>query len=147
MVSGRVPRRRLSGLWLNYMDPPYQGVSGERDARYVAGLDLARFIDTLTELNQRRLSYIISFDGRLGDREYGPALPARLHLDRHELVAGRSSQATLLGRDEVTVESLYLSPALVTRLASITRTPEPSIDCATLFTEEPHETHAVAGVS
>jgi DNA adenine methylase len=33
-----------------------------------------------------------------------------------ELEAGRSSQATLLGRAEVTVESLYLSPALAERL-------------------------------
>jgi DNA adenine methylase len=29
-----------------------------------------------------------------------------------EIEAGRSSQATLLGRKEMTVESLYLSPAL-----------------------------------
>jgi DNA adenine methylase len=33
-----------------------------------------------------------------------------------ELEAGRSSQATLLGRDEMTVESLYLSQALAEEL-------------------------------
>jgi DNA adenine methylase len=32
---------------------------------------------------------------------------------RVDLEAGRSTQATLLGRDEITVESLYLSPELV----------------------------------
>ena len=30
--------------------------------------------------------------------------------------AGRSSQATLLGREEMTIESLYLSPALAESL-------------------------------
>jgi DNA adenine methylase len=43
-------------------------------------------------------------------------LPERLRLHLVELDAGRSSQATLLGRDEVTVESLYLSPALAEKL-------------------------------
>ena len=39
-------------------------------------------------------------------------------LDLHciELNAGRSSQATLLGRKDHTYESLYLSPALVSQL-------------------------------
>ncbi len=38
------------------------------------------------------------------------------HLTLVELEAGRSSQATLLGRDEMTVESLYLSPRLAAQL-------------------------------
>jgi DNA adenine methylase len=48
----------------------------------------------------------------LGNRTYGKPLPAKLHLRLMEIDAGRSSQATLLGRSEMTVESLYLSPAL-----------------------------------
>ena len=43
-------------------------------------------------------------------------MPTKLHLTLMELEAGRSSQATLLGRDEQTVESLYLSPALAEEL-------------------------------
>jgi DNA adenine methylase len=39
-----------------------------------------------------------------------------LNLRLIELAAGRSSQATLLGRRAETYESLYLSPALVERL-------------------------------
>lgn len=97
---------------LIYMDPPYQGVSGGRDARYVAGLDFDAFVEALGSFNVRRLRYMVSFDGRLGDRQYGVTLPPALGLKRRDLVAGRSSQATLLGRDEITVESLYLSPAL-----------------------------------
>jgi DNA adenine methylase len=40
-------------------------------------------------------------------------------LTRVELDAGRSSQSTLLGRDEVTFESLYLSQDLTKGLVSL----------------------------
>ena len=56
------------------------------------------------------------FRSRLGTRSYGKPLPAKLHLTLVELEAGRSSQSTLLGRSEMTVESLYLSPALAEEL-------------------------------
>lgn len=101
---------------LVYMDPPYQGVSSNRDRRYRDGLDLDAFIIELARLNQVQASYIISFDGRCGDRTYGTELPQNLDLVRIELVAGRSTQATLLGRTDVTVESLYLSTSLVKRV-------------------------------
>ena len=55
---------------------------------------------------------MISYDGRLGTCSYGEPLPACLDLTVIELEAGRSSQATLLGRDDVTVESLYVSRSL-----------------------------------
>lgn len=101
---------------LVYMDPPYQGVSGERDGRYLAGLGYEDFANSLIELNQRGISYIVSYDGKLGDISYGKNLPDSLELKRLELDAGRSSTATLLGRDDITIESLYLSKALVKRL-------------------------------
>jgi DNA adenine methylase len=49
---------------------------------------------------------------RTGAKVHGVRLPEHLDLTHVELEAGRSSQATLLGRDDATVESLYLSPAL-----------------------------------
>jgi len=97
---------------LVYLDPPYQGVSGGRDRRYVAPLDRDRFVGELERLNARGVPYLVSFDGRSGDRAYGEPLPRELHLRRVALPAGRSSQATLSGRVALTVESLYLSPAL-----------------------------------
>jgi DNA adenine methylase len=97
---------------LVYLDPPYQGVSGTRDPRYVAPLDRARFIEELERLNRRGVPYLVSYDGRCGAREYGEPLPGALRLRRLQLHAGRSSQATLSGRVSLTVESLYLSPAL-----------------------------------
>jgi DNA adenine methylase len=97
---------------LVYLDPPYQGVSRTRDPRYVAPLDLDRFVGELDRLNRRRVPFLVSFDGASGARTYGPPLPAELRLRRVLLPAGRSSQATLSGRVAETVESLYLSPGL-----------------------------------
>ena len=101
---------------LIYMDPPYQGVCGQRDPRYLKAVLFEEFVEVLESLNARDISYLVSYDGRTGARVHGRPLPARLGLQLVELDAGRSSQATLLGRDEVTVESLYISPALAARL-------------------------------
>lgn len=101
---------------LIYMDPPYQGVCGERDPRYLKGVVFDEFVEVLESLNFRDIKYLVSYDGRTGERVHGRKLPDRLRLHLIELHAGRSSQATLLGRDEITVESLYLSPALAESL-------------------------------
>jgi DNA adenine methylase len=97
---------------LIYMDPPYQGVCASRDPRYLKPILFDEFVDELDSLNSRNMSYLVSFDGRTGEKTHGRRLPPRLGLHLVELQAGRSSQATLLGRAEVTVESLYLSPTL-----------------------------------
>lgn len=96
-----------------YLDPPYQGVCGERDARYFSGIAHDDFVTALDELNQRDIAYIVSYDGRRGEKIFGEPLPDFLDLRHVELNAGRSSQATLLGKDETTIESLYFSRALV----------------------------------
>lgn len=111
VLAGATPRD------LVYMDPPYQGVSRQRDSRYLLGVNFDEFVAALADLNARNISYIVSYDGRTGNKTYGPPLPHSLGLDLIELHAGRSSQATLLGRQDETVESLYLSPALRERLA------------------------------
>lgn len=95
-----------------YLDPPYQGVSGTRDSRYGARIDHPRFCQELDQLNRRGCRFIISYDGRTGDKTFGEPLPRDLQLNRLEIAAGRSSQATLLGRRQTTYESLYLSPAI-----------------------------------
>ncbi len=102
-----------------YMDPPYQGVCGERDARYASGIVFEEFIRTLERLNRHHSAFLVSYDGRRGTTSFGEQLPHRLQLKRIELEAGRSSQATLLGRNEVTIESLYLSSSLVQRLGNL----------------------------
>jgi DNA adenine methylase len=104
---------------LVYMDPPYQGVCGNRDTRYLESVQFCEFVEALAELNARKIRYIVSYDGRTGDKSYGKTLPNDLNLTLIELDAGRSSQATLLGRNDVTIESLYLSPALADELAHV----------------------------
>lgn len=101
---------------LIYMDPPYQGVCGDRDSRYLSGISHDEFVEALDRLNAKKISYIVSYDGRRGERIFGELLPDFLGLIRIEIDAGRSSQSTLLGKDEITYESLYLSEALVQRL-------------------------------
>jgi DNA adenine methylase len=98
-----------------YMDPPYQGVCGNKDSRYFSGIDFEDFVLSLDHLNQRGIAFAISYDGRLGNKTFGKVLPESLGLKRIEIEVGRSSQSTLLGRSEITVESLYLSPDLINR--------------------------------
>lgn len=114
---------------LVYMDPPYQGTSFTRDHRYFNGLTYDSFVDALSEMNNRGISFIISYDGITGNKQHGKSLPSFLSLKHLHIHAGRSSQATLLGGNDETIESLYLSPALAERLESekpkvIHKTPE-----------------------
>lgn len=96
-----------------YMDPPYQGVCGARDSRYFSGINFDDFVLALEQLNRKGVAFAISYDGKRGNKTFGNTLPKELGLKRIEIEVGRSSQATLLGREEITVESLYLSSNLV----------------------------------
>ena len=102
-----------------YMDPPYQGVCGNRDTRYLQSVQFGEFVEEIKKLNDKNVRFIISYDGRTGQKSHGRPLPDDLNLAFIELDAGRSTQATLLGRDFVTIESLYLSPALVGQLSNV----------------------------
>lgn len=101
---------------LVYMDPPYQGTSFTRDHRYYDGISFEDFVDSLSKMNEKEISYIVSYDGITGNKKHGELLPNFLELQHHYVRAGRSTQATLLGRNKETLESLYLSPALCERL-------------------------------
>jgi len=98
---------------LVYLDPPYQGVCGERNPRYIGGVVYEDFVLYLGDLNARGIPFLVSYDGRTGDKKYGDPLPSELGLAHLEVHAGRSTQATLLGREAITYESLYLSRNLV----------------------------------
>ena len=92
-----------------YLDPPYQGVSSTRDNRYFSGLAYDEFSESIEILNRKNIDYIISYDGECGDREYGYDLPESLNCTKFLLNAGTSTQATLLGKKNITFESLYVS--------------------------------------
>ena len=97
---------------LVYMDPPYQGVSNVKDCRYVSGIDFSDFVQVVNGLNRKGVDFVISYDGKCGDRTYGEELPDYLECQKIYLNAGLSSQSTLLGKKEMTYEVLYLSKNL-----------------------------------
>ncbi|HED03943.1 MAG TPA: DNA adenine methylase [Candidatus Fraserbacteria bacterium] len=102
-----------------YLDPPYQGVTNSRDRRYYSGINFQTFVRTLEDLNSRQIRFIISYDGRTGSKVHGQLLPKHLELIHKEIKVGRSAQATLLGKEDTTVESLYLSRVLIERIGAI----------------------------
>ncbi len=121
LLKGKTEVRR--GDWLEttidarpsdflYMDPPYLGTTIGRDKRYAEQLELERLTGGLEGLRARHIRFALSYDGMTGDKVYGAPLPDHLGLTRLLLHAGKSSQATLAGRSQETVESLYLSPGL-----------------------------------
>ena len=95
-----------------YLDPPYQGVCSVRDSRYYSGIEYEDFVFAIDRLNQRGIDFIISYDGKCGDKTYGIDLPKELGLKKVMLNAGLSSQALLLGKKETTFEALYVSNGL-----------------------------------
>lgn len=95
-----------------YMDPPYQGVSNVRDNRYYSGIEFGEFVKAIDRLNSRGVDFLISYDGKCGDKQYGEDLPDELGLQKIMLRAGLSSQSILLGKKEVTYEALYVSRGL-----------------------------------
>lgn len=103
---------------LVYMDPPYQGTSRKdctRDNRYIQGVEFDEFVEQLKELNDRGIDYIVSYDGRTGEKNIGKTLPKSLELTHVYINAGVSAQATLNGKNEITYESLYASRNLIKR--------------------------------
>ena len=102
-----------------YMDPPYLGTSIGRDKRYHQQLMQEELISGLENLRQRNVPFALSYDGMTGGREYGPPLPVSLGLTRLLIHAGTSSQSTLSGRNEQTVESLYVTPGLAEPVSGV----------------------------
>jgi DNA adenine methylase len=96
-----------------YMDPPYQGVCGERDSRYYSGINHEDFVEVLRKLIDRDISFIVSYDGKCGNKNYGEEIAINRGIKHIHLNAGRSTQATLLGKNEITYESLYISSDLL----------------------------------
>ena len=131
LLKGRTEVR--AGDWLEtcrdagrhdfvYMDPPYLGTSIGRDKRYAQQMEQAELVDGLRQIRANNIRFALSYDGMTGAKHYGPPLPEELGMTRLLLRAGKSSQATLSGRSEDTVESLYLSPGLA-RTDIIRKTP------------------------
>jgi DNA adenine methylase len=103
---------------LIYMDPPYQGTCKNHDPRYFSGIEFDRFVKSLEYLNNKNVPYLISYDGKTGDRTYGNDLPSDLGLKKILIEVGRSTQSTLLGNSDITYEALYISNSLINKLST-----------------------------
>ena len=101
---------------LIYMDPPYQGTGASGGFNYSGNIEFENFVVSLFELNHKNIPFILSYDGRTGDKTFGIPLPENLGLTKIEINAGRSTQATLHNRKETTFEAVYLSPSLVSKI-------------------------------
>lgn len=99
-----------------YLDPPYQGVCRTHNHRYLEPVDFPELVRSLEVLNARSVPFIVSYDGRTGEKVHGRRLPNALKLVHFEVLAGRSTTETLLGREAHTYESLYLSRSLIARI-------------------------------
>lgn len=121
VVSGDFERTvaGATGDDLIYLDPPYEGTSTGTDRRYYESMDRARLVHALEEFDRRGVPYVLSYDGQSGAKRYGDYLPEYLNVERIDLAAGRSSQATLNGRNDTTIESLYVSRSLLDRPEAI----------------------------
>lgn len=98
---------------LVYLDPPYQGVTDNRDKRYCSGIEFEDFVEALDFLNTKGVDYIVSYDGTCGEKKYGRELPESLGCKKFLLNAGASAQSILLGKQKITFESLYVSRSLL----------------------------------
>lgn len=94
---------------LVYMDPPYQGVGKGLSSRYIQSLQYDAFVESLRQLNERGIDFIVSYDGQNEDGKFGMDLPEELDLQHELLCAGRSAQGNLNGKELTTYESLYIS--------------------------------------
>lgn len=106
----------LSANDLVYLDPPYQGTGKNGGFRYFADVGYDDFVTSLFLLNKKNIPFILSYDGRTGNKIFGKLLPKELNLTQLELDAGRSSTATLHNRKDRTFEALYLSESVAERV-------------------------------
>jgi DNA adenine methylase len=84
-----------------YIDPPCQSVHGEKDSGYFSDIEREEFIEELKKLINRRISFLVSYDGN--------EIPIKAGIKHVKLNTGRSGQSTLSEKNEMTYESLYIS--------------------------------------
>ena len=73
----------------NYFKNSTSTNCGKRDNRYAPSVEHGDFCESLEKLNKKSSLYIVSYDGRLGNKTYGKPMPKSLNLYHIEIDAGR----------------------------------------------------------
>lgn len=91
---------------LVYLDPPYFHTVG----RYYGAIDTERFFIYLERLNSLDIRWMLSFDGKRGDKTYIVEFPKGLARRRVMIPSGNSSFRKVIDQKiEPVTESLYLN--------------------------------------
>ena len=89
-----------------YLDPPYL----QNKQRYTNDLDFSRLSRVLNDLNNRKVKWALSLDGRRGEKDYTVAIPSEIYKRKFSLPSGNSPvKKVLSGPIEKVYESLYLN--------------------------------------
>jgi DNA adenine methylase len=76
-----------------FLDPPYGGTKG----RYTKlEFDIADFYNQLDKLNSKGVSWMLTFDGNAGEREYNFVLPKELYVEKTFVNTGNSPFTKLM---------------------------------------------------
>lgn len=89
-----------------YLDPPYFNTKG----RYFGKIDYEEFIYFIEDLNERKIKFILSYDGMRGNSNYLKDLPKHLY-KRHLLLESGNSpfRKVMCKKYEMVKESVYLN--------------------------------------
>ena len=91
---------------LVYLDPPYFNTG----TRYFGAIDFEKFLKYLEDLNERGVKYVLSYDGKRGDKSFVVELPKKLYKRHIMLHSGNSAFNKVQGgKVEKVYESLYLN--------------------------------------
>lgn len=89
-----------------YLDPPYI----QNKQRYYDDIDFSRLFRVLSDLNNKKVKWALSLDGRRGERDYIVAIPNEIYKRKFSLPSGNSPVKKVLdGPVEMVYESLYLN--------------------------------------
>ena len=90
-----------------FLDPPYGGTKG----RYTVGtFDLNAFYEELDRLNSVGVKWMLTFDGKAGNRTYSFAPPKELYINRFSILTGNSTFTKIENkRIDRIEESVYLN--------------------------------------